>query len=119
MSRDLDSALTKRERAAVNVWLASNKSFHVMRDHPKHQLHMLGGLWGFRPALNRSLSRLILRKIHNRELITVYENRADQTFLSTHVWPLAKSSLLVHDSFFCQDGFGHKGQPFPTRRIAF
>lgn len=116
MSRDLDSAFTLRERAAVNAWLSSNKSFHVMRDHPKHRLHILGGLWGFRPAFNRPLSRILLQKIHNRELIAEYIGRADQTFLTVHVWPLAKSSLLVHDSFHCQDGFGYRGQPFPTKR---
>jgi hypothetical protein len=116
MSRDLDSALTQRERSAVNVWLSSNKSFHAMRDHPKHRIRMLGGLWGFRPSFNRSLSRLILNKIHNRDLIKPYVGRADQAFLAEHVWPFAKPSLLVHDSFFCKDGFGYKTEPFPTQR---
>lgn len=35
-SRDLDSPLTLRERAAVDEWLLSNFSFHFMRDHPFH-----------------------------------------------------------------------------------
>ena len=116
MSRDLDSALTLRERTAVDAWLASNKAFHAMRDHPKHRIRMLGGLWGFRPVLNRSLSRVILDKIHNRALIERYVGRADQSFLADHVWPEARSSLLVHDSFHCVDGFGHRTEPFPTQR---
>ncbi|CAF2117145.1 unnamed protein product [Rotaria magnacalcarata] len=116
ISRNLDSALTKRERAAVNEWLASKKSFHVMRDHPTHKMRMLGGTWGFRPSLNRSLSRLILNKIHNRELIKQYIGRADQLFLSSHVWPFATSSLLIHDSFYCMSTLGHKTEPFPTQR---
>ena len=35
-SRDLDSPLTRRERAAIDEWLSSNLSFHSMRDHPYH-----------------------------------------------------------------------------------
>ncbi|CAF1496572.1 unnamed protein product [Adineta steineri] len=116
MSRDLDSAFTQRERAAVNAWIASNKSFHSMRDHPMHGVPMLGGLWGFRPSLNRTISRVIHNKIHNRELIRRYGGRADQTFLTSHVWPLAKASVIVHDSFLCKNGFGHKSEAFPTQR---
>ena len=116
LSRDLDSALTKRERTAVDAWLASNKSFHTMRDNPMHSVPMLGGLWGFRPSINRSLSRVILNKIHNKNLIRRYSGRADQIFLSSHIWPLAKMSAIAHDSFFCKHGFGHKAEPFPTQR---
>lgn len=41
-SRDLDSPLPQRELDAVNEWLATNKSWHVMRDHPLHTVPMLG-----------------------------------------------------------------------------
>ncbi|CAF2117142.1 unnamed protein product [Rotaria magnacalcarata] len=116
MSRDLDSPLTKRERAAVDVWLTSNKLFHSLRDHPMHGVPMLGGMWGFRPSLNRSISRLILDKIYNRELIKRYTGRADQSFLSSHVWPYAKASAIAHDSFLCKREFGQKSEPFPTQR---
>jgi hypothetical protein len=116
MSRDLDSALTQRERAAVDVWLASNKSFHVMRDHPQHSTPMLGGMWGFRPSFNLNISHKMHNKIHNKELVTRYPGRADQAFLAEHVWPFAKSSIIVHDSFLCKYGFGHKTEPFPTER---
>jgi hypothetical protein len=116
MSRDLDAALTQRERAAVDEWLASNKSFHTMRDHPQHGVPMLGGMWGFRPSLNPTVSRIVHNKIHNKELVRHYVRRADQTFLSSHVWPLAKSSAIVHDSFLCKHNYGHKTEPFPTQR---
>jgi hypothetical protein len=116
MSRDLDSALTRRERAAVDVWLASNKSFHTMRDHPMHNIPMLGGMWGFRPSLDPKISRILHDKIHNRELVKRYGARGDQNFLGTHVWPLAKLSAIAHDSFTCRSNFGHKPQAFPTER---
>jgi hypothetical protein len=116
MSRDLDSALTERERAAVDVWLASNKSFHAMRDNPHHGTPMLGGLWGFRPSHSPNISRVIHNKIHNQSLVKRYGGRADQGFLAAHIWPLAKSSLIVHDSFLCHYGYGHKTEPYPTQR---
>jgi hypothetical protein len=36
ISRDLDSPLIDRERAAIDEWLLSNWTFHSMRDHPFH-----------------------------------------------------------------------------------
>ena len=41
-SRDLDSPLAQRELDAVNEWLSTNKSWHVMRDHPFHAVPILG-----------------------------------------------------------------------------
>ena len=36
----------QRERDAVNEWLRSNKTFHLMRDHPWHGSEILAGMWG-------------------------------------------------------------------------
>lgn len=116
MSRDLDSAFTPRERASVNVWLESNKLFHVMRDHPFHGVPMLGGMWGFRSEFNRNLSQLIHERIHNKDLVQRYGGRGDQTFLTEQVWPFAKNNVTAHDSFLCQHAYGPKPDPFPTQR---
>ncbi|CAF3436162.1 unnamed protein product [Rotaria sp. Silwood1] len=116
ISRDLDSPLTQRERAAVDVWLASNKSFHNMRDHPMHAVHMLGGMWGFRPSLNPTVSLLIHNKIHDRSLVKRYRGIRDQSFLSREVWPQALSSIIVHDSFLCTKTYSKNSEPFPTQR---
>ena len=48
MSRDLDSLIYKREVAAVQEWWKSKKSFHIMRDHPRHKTAILGGMWGIK-----------------------------------------------------------------------
>ncbi len=45
-SRDLDSRINHREVAAVREFLSSDKSVHVMRDHPAHVAYMMGGMWG-------------------------------------------------------------------------
>ena len=48
VSRDLDSRLTTREQAAVEDWLETGLTFHVMRDNPHHGTEILGGMWGAR-----------------------------------------------------------------------
>ena len=65
MSRDLDSRqnfrnlgifqdslllnrFSKREVAAVSEWIDANLTFHVMRDHPLHEVEIMGGMWGAR-----------------------------------------------------------------------
>jgi hypothetical protein len=46
LSRDLDSRFSEREVAAVDEWLKSEETFHVMRDHELHTNEMLAGMWG-------------------------------------------------------------------------
>ena len=46
MPRDCDSIVTLREVAAVNQWLESKATFHIMRDHQYHcdlEYPILGG----------------------------------------------------------------------------
>ena len=42
LSRDSDSPVFPREEDAVRVWLASNQTFHIMRDHPAHCRFFVG-----------------------------------------------------------------------------
>ena len=46
MSRDIDSRFGDRENGAVQEWLHSDKSIHVMRDHVNHDVPMLACCWG-------------------------------------------------------------------------
>ena len=67
LSRDLDSLITMREVAAVEEWLNSSHSFHIMVDHPGHgKIDILGGLWGAKKppgpktvALDNAMRQLI------------------------------------------------------------
>jgi len=43
MARDIDSEINLREQAAVNEWLHSNHTFHVMRDHQFHSYAIMAG----------------------------------------------------------------------------
>ena len=47
INRDLDSRFNAREASAVNEWRKySNLSIHSMRDHPYHNVALLGASWG-------------------------------------------------------------------------
>lgn len=107
--RDIDSRLSKREKAAVDEWIESGKRFHVMRDHPSHSNYaMSGGMWGgTRNAIPDMEARLT-----RRALIPSYLQ--DMNFLNEEIWPIAQRSVVQHDSFSC-DKFGG-GRPFPTPR---
>lgn len=44
ISRDVDSVIRQREVTAVKQWLASNYTFHLMRDHTAHDVIILAGM---------------------------------------------------------------------------
>jgi hypothetical protein len=121
MSRDTDSWITQREYDSVDVWLRANTLFHVMRDHPYHNVPILGGLWGFKNKYNRQLGNSLFNLIIDKKIAKQYNNdgkhhkQGDQDFLAHHVWNLAKVNATVHASFFC-DSFGSRTEPFPTQR---
>lgn len=110
LSRDTDSRLSLREKAAVDEWLYSDKAFHIMRDHPWHAIEILGGMWGIKKTAN----------IKFKPLIDSYRNKdtdqkgIDQNFLREIIYPMVKNVCMVHDEFFNYESF-HK--PFPIKRI--
>lgn len=109
ISRDTDSRLNPRERAAVDEWLASGKAFHVMRDHPFHRHPMMAGMWGGRGGALPEISRLIGEHPGNHRSL-------DQEFLRERVYPIARLDCLVHDEFF---DFEDGTRPFPTQRVDY
>lgn len=106
ISRDTDSRLGLREKAAVDEWLASDKDFHIMRDHPYHQTEILGGMWGVRGGLLNGIKDMIAN-YNTREYDNKYQ--VDQNFLRETIYPLIKDKSMVHDEYF-------QGMPFPTQR---
>lgn len=108
ISRDCDSRLSLREKAAVDVWLErSDKGFHCMRDHPYHTVPILGGMWGVKVGAVPAFGQLMKRWPKEDRLQT------DQEFLTQKIWPLVANDTLCHDEFFTHL-WG--GQPFPTPR---
>lgn len=102
VSRDTDSRLGWREKLAVNEWLETDHSFHIMRDHPYHKTAILGGMWGVRgTVLNDIKDRIVNYDTGD------YDNKyqVDQNFLRDVVYPLAQENAKVHDTYFEQIHF--------------
>jgi len=100
--RDTDSRLTARDAVAVQAWIESGKSLHIIRDHPMHNAPLLGGLWGVVPeALKDFQSEL-----------SGYEPKGyygeDQEFLWKHVYRPLRRDRYVHDEFFMREIVRHR-----------
>lgn len=104
LSRDCDSRLSRREQSAVRQWLHSGKSFHIIRDHPWHNLEIMGGLWGAKTEVLRNMKQLINQYSGSRG---IYDD--DQKFLATIIYPQIASDCFIHDEFF-------GGSKIPMRR---
>ncbi len=105
--RDCDSRINERERLAVDEWLASDKDFHIMRDHPKgHWGRVLCGMWGARNGILRRFlaafaeysARKTNRYFHDMDL------------LSKEVYPQVVDSSMIHDEHFRYEAHA---RPFP------
>tara|TARA_B100000686_G_C16748360_1_gene950908 strand:+ start:72 stop:737 length:666 start_codon:yes stop_codon:yes gene_type:complete len=103
ISRDTDSRLNLREKAAVDEWLASDKGFHIMRDHPFHKFPVLGGMWGVKAGILPEMTHMINHFAQEDKYGTDYE------FFAQVIIPHIRDNALVHDEFF-------SGNPFPTPR---
>jgi hypothetical protein len=108
--RDCDSRLSIREKMAVDEWIESKKSIHVMRDHPAHRipygndtLGILGGMWGIKGNVI-PMKQSILRFSKDKKL----GYGIDQTFLK-NIYNIFNNDMCVHDEFF-------SNKPFPTKR---
>ena len=103
LSRDTDSRLNPREKAAVDEWLRGDKPFHIMRDHPYHKTEILGGMWGCRMGVLNGVNKM-MEGYAKGDFWQV-----DQNFLREKIYPLIKDKACVHDEFF-------ENRPFPTAR---
>lgn len=92
--RDADSYLTQREKDAVDQWITSKKSLHIMREvYPGHNSLIMAVMWGIKKN----------NKIESFEdLIKNYKGEnnyaMDQTFLNTLIYPIFIDDMVVHDS---------------------
>ena len=103
ISRDADSRLSMREKKAVDEWLASDKGFHIMKDHPWHYTYpILAGMFGCKKNVIDNISQ----KIDLYEKINWYHS--DQEFLKQVIYPEIKNNVCIHDEF--------NNMPFPSKR---
>ncbi|KAI9562940.1 hypothetical protein GHT06_010396 [Daphnia sinensis] len=112
MSRDSDSKIIVREQDAVREWLASNRTFHIMRDHPFHCVPIVGCCWGVKVSQGRSTIVDAAQKMFHEN--HRHEYGYDQQLLNRLFWPIAETSMVAHDSYCCESI--PNGQPYPTQR---
>lgn len=96
LCRDADSLLTVKERVAVDAWLLSERWFHTMRDWYSHTDLLLAGMWGGVGGVLPDVATLLAGYVGWR----MENNHVDQDLLSETVWPVARQSILIHDSIF-------------------
>jgi len=101
--RDTDSRLSNREKIAVDEWINSDKTFHIMRDHPYHKFPILGGMWGYKNN-NKYPMQILLESFNKTD-----NYGTDYKFFAEQLYPLIGDDKIVHDEFFDK-------KPFPSIR---
>ena len=113
ISRDTDSRLSMREKAAVDEWIASDKGFHIMKDHPWHYTYpILAGMFGCKRGTIQNISD----DVASFEKVDWYHS--DQEFLKQVVHPQIENNVLIHDDWHAtpyplqREGYEFVGQVF-------
>jgi hypothetical protein len=102
--RDADSRLNLREKAAVDAWVGSGKTFHLMRDSKHHKTRALAGMWGGMGGSIKNIRELV-------ERWGQYDAKGQcDRFVSEVIFPLMGDDYICHDSA----GYYSDGVPFPT-----
>ena len=106
MSRDTDTRFLLREQLAVEQWLLSEKTFHIMRDHPHHTFTILAGMFGTKkiPGIDNWAS---IMKDYNQTDDKCY----DQYFLNEFIYPSIKNDVIIHANFHKIEN--EECRPFP------
>lgn len=100
--RDIDARLNFREQAAVNEWIESDKSYHIMRDHPNHRYAIQAGMWG-----GKANEFKIWPLVEQWGRYDYYS--CDEHFLQQIIYPIIKDKIIVHDPFI-------EKKPFPEHK---
>jgi protein O-GlcNAc transferase len=105
ISRDCDSRISERDVIAVNEWIDSGKSFHIIREHPiGHGWVMNAGMWGAKgnaiPDFYDKMTAYLTANPRNGD------KSIDQCFLRDVIHPIAKNDLFLHDEYFNYEGIG-------------
>jgi len=105
ISRDCDSRISLRDEIAVNEWIESGKSFHILREHPiGHWWVINAGMWGAKggsiPNFKELMNDYLQRNNHTGD------KTIDQCFLRDVIHPIVVKDLFLHDEFFNYEGIG-------------
>lgn len=100
--RDTDSRINMREAQAVKEWEESGLLFHIIRDNPQHNIHIMGGTWGsiagiipeFKILMDKWIAGV---KPDSKNPRGIYHG-TDQIFLSQTIWPYIERCHIAHDN---------------------
>ena len=90
-SRDADSRINARDVWAMRAFMASDKTFHIVRDHVWHKSKIMGGLCGRKRAVQPAA---MLAEWAG----TTFGYGTDEAFLSKMVYPNVVQQALIHSS---------------------
>ena len=116
--RDADSRISSREVEAVKAWISSDKTFHIMRDHPGHAILIPAGMFGVKGNTIDNIEELIEKwkeKRKRKKRGWANEYGLDQLFLAQEIYPKIKDSVLIHTDLI---RFSTEVTiPFPAKRV--
>ena len=92
ISRDADSRLSWRERNAVDEWIESDKSAHLLRASHNHGYTIMAGMFGVNNKLFHERYGMI-----DLDNVNANYREADQTLLEEVLWPLIQHDHVCHD----------------------
>ena len=99
--RDADSRIHERDRWAINEFIKSGLGAHIIRDHPHHKFHMLGGLWGLKQGV---LKFKIQDSFAKYEIANKQPQWGrDQEYLKDIIYPVIKGNVLIHGSIKAEE----------------
>ena len=102
ISRDTDTRISPREVLAVMDWIKSDKTLHIMRDHPQHYPKILGGMYGVK--CSKFLNNLDWLLDIDEYFIENGESMNDQGYLEKTLYNLFSKDRIIHDEIKKYEG---------------
>lgn len=101
LCRDVDAVPTYREAQAVQQWIQEGTTGHCITDSISHNIPMMGGMIGFKPADFGSRMGLNAEKAWGQLMqmgsdIDFSRKGADQDFLCRYIYPRVADSCTEH-----------------------
>lgn len=111
ISRDIDTRIQIREVLIVNEWIESNKTLHIIRDHPQHYPKILGGMYGVK--CNKVLRSIDWIENIERFFTENGEGSDDQNFLHRSLYEMFNHEKyrIIHDEIKKYEGSECKSFP--------
>jgi GR25 family glycosyltransferase involved in LPS biosynthesis len=109
ISRDCDTRIQPREVLAVDEWIESDRTVHIMRDHPQHYPRILGGMYGIKCDTNFGINWIEDVEKYYQEN---GEDADDQGYLQKTFYA-SEHSRIIHDEIKRYEGDECRQFPIP------